>query len=166
VKLGLRLLYCGALPHPNPLLIKEREPESGRNKLFLYKFKNIEVKMTQLYNKDSEKDKRRLLRQNITKAEKLIWDKLRDRQLENCKFRRQYSVDKFVIDFYSSELRLAIEIDGESHFENGAVEYDKARQELIESAGIKFLRFTNNDVYENLSGVLESIAQNIRNFRK
>ncbi|MBW4597900.1 MAG: endonuclease domain-containing protein [Brasilonema angustatum HA4187-MV1] len=118
--------------------------------------------MTQLYNKDSEKDKRRLLRQNITKAEKLIWDKLRDRQLENCKFRRQYSVDKFVIDFYSPELRLAIEIDGGSHFENGAAEYDKARQELIESAGINFIRFTNNDVYGNLSGVLESIAEKIR----
>ncbi len=122
--------------------------------------------MTQLYNQNSEKDKRRQLRQNITKAEKLIWDKLRDRQLENCKFRRQYSVDKFVIDFYSPELKLAIEIDGESHFINGTTEYDKARQEFIESAGIKFLRFTNNDVYANLPIVLENIAQNIQNLRK
>ncbi len=56
--------------------------------------------MTKLYNKNSETEKRRQLRQNITKAEKLIWDKIRDRQLENCKFRRQYSVDKFVMDFY------------------------------------------------------------------
>ncbi|MBD2604938.1 DUF559 domain-containing protein [Scytonema hofmannii FACHB-248] len=122
--------------------------------------------MTQLYNQNSEKDKRRQLRQNITKAEKLIWDKLRDRQLENCKFRRQYSVDKFVINFYSPELKLAIEIDGESHFINGAAEYDKARQEFIESAGIKFLRFTNNDVYANLPVVLENIAQNIQDLRK
>jgi len=122
--------------------------------------------MTQLYNKNSQKDKRRQLRQNITKAEKLIWDKLRDRQLENCKFRRQYSVDKFVIDFYSPELKLAIEIDGESHFLDGAAEYDKARQEFIESAGIKFLRFTNNDVYANLPVVLENIAQNIQDLRK
>ncbi|MEH2358588.1 endonuclease domain-containing protein [Nostoc sp.] len=121
--------------------------------------------MTKLYNKNSEIEKRRLLRQNITKAEKLIWDKIRDRQLENCKFRRQYSVDKFVIDFYSSEFKLGIEIDGESHFQEGAAEYDNARQEFIESAGIKFIRFTNNDVYANLSGVLESIAQNIRNLR-
>ncbi|MEH2192061.1 MAG: DUF559 domain-containing protein [Nostoc sp.] len=87
--------------------------------------------MTQLYNKNSEIEKRRLLRENITKAEKLVWDKIRDRQLENCKFRRQYSVDKFVIDFYSSEFKLAIEIDGESHFQQGAAEYDKARQEFI-----------------------------------
>ncbi|NMF66423.1 endonuclease domain-containing protein [Brasilonema octagenarum] len=122
--------------------------------------------MTQLYNKDSEKEKKRLLRQNITKCETLLWEKLRDRQLENCKFRRQYSVDKFVIDFYSPELRLAIEIDGESHFEKGAVEYDKARQEFIESAKITFIRFTNNDVYGNFSGVLESIAEKIRELRE
>jgi len=121
--------------------------------------------MTKLYNKNSEIEKRRLLRQNITKAEKLLWDKIRDRQLENCKFRRQYSVDKFVMDFYSSEFKLAIEIDGESHFKEGAAEYDNARQEFIESTGIKFIRFTNNDVYANLSGVLESIAQNIINLR-
>ncbi|MEH2240644.1 endonuclease domain-containing protein [Nostoc sp.] len=121
--------------------------------------------MTKLYNKNTEIEKRRQLRQNITKAEKVIWDKIKDRQLENCKFRRQYSVDKFVIDFYSSEFKLAIEIDGKSHFQEGAVESDKARQEFIESVEIKFIRFTNNDVYANLSGVLESIAQNIRNLR-
>ncbi|MEH2077237.1 MAG: DUF559 domain-containing protein [Nostoc sp.] len=48
-----------------------------------------------------------------------------------------------------------MEIDSESHLQKGAAEYDKARQEFIESAGIKFIRFTNNDVYANLSGVLE-----------
>lgn len=63
--------------------------------------------MIQLYNKNSEIKKRRQLRQNRTKAEKLIWDKIRNRQLENCKFRRQYSVNNFVIDFYSSELKVS-----------------------------------------------------------
>ena len=121
--------------------------------------------MTKLYNKSSEKEKRRQLRQNITKAEKLVWDKVKDRQIEKCKICRQYSVDKFVIDFYSPELKLAIEIDGESHFENGAAEYDKERQAFLESAGITFIRFTNNDVSKSLSGVLESIAQKIRELR-
>lgn len=55
--------------------------------------------MNKLYNKNSEIEKRRVLRQNITQAEKVIWHKIRDRQLESCKFRRQYSVDRFVIDF-------------------------------------------------------------------
>ncbi|GAX35478.1 endonuclease domain-containing protein [Nodularia sp. NIES-3585] len=121
--------------------------------------------MNKLYNKNSELEKRRVLRQNITKAEKVIWHNIRDRQLENCKFRRQYSVDRFVIDFYSAELKLAIEIDGDSHFQDGAAEYDQAKQEFMESVGIKFIRFTNNDVYGNLSGVLESIAQYIRDLR-
>ncbi|AFY54132.1 hypothetical protein Riv7116_1572 [Rivularia sp. PCC 7116] len=121
--------------------------------------------MTQLYNKKSEKEKRRKLRQDIVKAEKIIWDKIRNRQIEDCKFRRQYSVDKFVIDFYNPILKLAIEIDGESHFQEGAAEYDRERQSYIESLGIKFIRFTNNDVYNNLGGVLESIAMKVRELR-
>ena len=121
--------------------------------------------MTQLYNKKLEKEKRRKLRQDIVKAEKVIWDKIRNRQIEDCKFRRQYSVDKYVIDFYSPILKLAIEIDGESHFEEGAAEYDRERQSYIESLGIKFIRFTNNDVYENLDGVLVRIVLKVRELR-
>ncbi len=122
--------------------------------------------MTKLFNKTSEKLKRRQLRSNMTKAEALIWQKLRCKQIENCKFRNQYSVDRFVLDFYSPEIKLAIEIDGESHFQEGAALYDNERQIFIESAGIKFLRFTNNQVYENLNGVLETIAHKIRELRK
>ncbi|OKH11579.1 hypothetical protein NIES592_21295 [Fischerella major NIES-592] len=122
--------------------------------------------MTKLYNKSSEKEKRRQIRRNIAKAEKILWEKVKDRQIEDCKFRRQYSVAEFVIDFYSPELKLAIEIDGDSHFKNGAAEYDKERQVFIESTGIRFIRFTNDDVYNNLSGVLEYIAQNIRDLRR
>jgi very-short-patch-repair endonuclease len=121
--------------------------------------------MTKLFNKTSEKLKRRELRTNMTKAEAIVWQKLRCKQLENCKFRNQYSVDRFVLDFYSPELKLAIEIDGESHFQEGVAQYDKERQIFIESAGIQFLRFTNQDVYENLNGVLETIASKIRELR-
>jgi len=121
--------------------------------------------MTKLYNKTSEKLKRQQLRREMTKAEKLLWEKLKSQQLENCKFRRQYSVDKFVIDFYSPEIKLAIEVDGDSHFQDGAVEYDAERQTFIESVGIKFLRFTNDDVYHNLEGVIEVIAGKIQSLR-
>ncbi len=121
--------------------------------------------MTQLFNKTSEKLKRRQLRKNMTKSESIVWQKLRCKQLENCKFRNQYSVDRFVLDFYSPEIKLAIEIDGESHFQEGVAQYDEERQIFIESAGIKFLRFTNKDVYENLNGVLETIACTIRELR-
>lgn len=121
--------------------------------------------MTKLYNKTSEKLKRQQLRKEMTKAEKLLWEKLKSQQLENCKFRRQYSVDKFVLDFYSPEIKLAIEVDGDSHFQDGAVEYDAERQIFIESVGIKFLRFTNDDVYHNLEGVIEVIAGKIQLLR-
>ncbi len=64
--------------------------------------------MTELYNKTSEKDKRRFLRNNMPPAEILVWARLKGKQVEECKFRRQYSIDKFVVDFYTTELRLAI----------------------------------------------------------
>ncbi|MEL6459804.1 MAG: endonuclease domain-containing protein [Cyanobacteria bacterium J06621_15] len=121
--------------------------------------------MTQIYNKKLEKEKRRKLRQDIVKAEKIIWNKIRNRQIEDCKFRRQYSVDKFVIDFYNPILKLAIEIDGKSHFKDGIAEYDRERQSYIESLGIRFIRFTNNEVYENLDDVLEGIALKVRELR-
>jgi len=122
--------------------------------------------MTQLFNKTTEKLKRQQLRRNMTKAEAIIWQKLRCKQIETCKFRNQYSVDRFVLDFYSPEIKLAIEIDGESHFQEEAAQYDRQRQIFIESTGINFLRFTNNQVYENLNGVLEIIAQKIRELRQ
>ena len=121
--------------------------------------------MTQIYNKKLEKEKRRKLRQDIVIAETIIWDKIRNRQIEDCKFRRQYSVDKYVIDFYSPILKLAIEIDGESHFQDGVAEYDRKRQSYIEYLGITFLRFTNNDVYDNLDAVLESIAMKVKELK-
>lgn len=121
--------------------------------------------MTKLYNRTSEKAKRQLLRQNMPKAEMIIWAKLKSKQIEGCKFRRQYSVGQFVIDFYCPEVKLAIEIDGDSHFQEGATQYDEERQTFIESAGIRFMRFTNDDVYTNLNGVLELITKKIQELR-
>ncbi len=121
--------------------------------------------MTILYNRTSEKEKRQKLRKNMTKAEKIIWQKIRDQQLEGYKFRRQYSVAEFILDFYCPKLKLAIEIDGESHFQATAIEYDQARQTFIEATGIRFLRFTNEDVDQNLDGVLETIVATIQQLR-
>jgi very-short-patch-repair endonuclease len=114
--------------------------------------------MTELYNKTSEKDKRQSLRNNMPPAEKLIWNRLKGKQIEGCKFRRQYSISAFVVDFYVPELRLAIEIDGSSHVGAAAQAYDAERQTFLESKGTKFLRFTNQQVYEELDAVIESIG--------
>ena len=76
-----------------------------------------------------------------------------------AKFRRQYSVGSFVIDFYSPEVRLGVELDGDSHFREGANAYDERRTRFITSFGIRIMRFLNADVDENLDGVLETIGQ-------
>ncbi|MEQ8995828.1 MAG: endonuclease domain-containing protein [Coleofasciculus sp. B1-GNL1-01] len=122
--------------------------------------------MTKLYNRTSEKKKRQVLRQNMTSAEKLLWSHRKGKQIEGCKFRRQYSVAQFIIDFYSPEIQLAIEVDGDSHFQTGVPEYDKERQQFIESTRITFLRFINDDVQINLSSVCEVIRHRIIGLRQ
>lgn len=72
--------------------------------------------MTKLYNQKRVKSKRKKLRSNMPLAEKLLWYNLRKKQVNNYKFRRQYSIGKYIVDFYCREAKLALEIDGDSHF--------------------------------------------------
>lgn len=119
--------------------------------------------MTKLFNKKSEKEKRRHLRNNQTFCEKIVWMNLRRKQICGERFLRQFGIGKFVVDFYCPRLKLAIEIDGDSHFENrDAVEYDKWRQKLIESLEIKIIRFTNVEVNQNIDKVISAIDKNVR----
>ena len=111
------------------------------------------------YNNPKIKSRRQNLRNDAPKAEQLLWHHLKSKHLHDFKFRRQYSIGPFIVDFYCPELRLAIEIDGDSHFQEGAQEYDKRRQKYIEKFNIKFLRFNNIDVYQNMDGVLETICE-------
>jgi very-short-patch-repair endonuclease len=122
--------------------------------------------MTEHYNKSMMKQRRKALRNAMTQAEVILWSKLSRRQIHGYKFRRQYSVDQYVIDFYCPELKLAVEVDGDSHFKNGAEAYDAVRQEYIESFGIRFFRCTNNDVCTNLDGVCQSLYDEIEKLRQ
>jgi very-short-patch-repair endonuclease len=115
--------------------------------------------VTQFFNRSAEKEKRRRLRNDMPSAENVVWSRLRRKLVCGNKFRRQYSVGPFVIDFYCPSLKLAVEIDGESHYAIGANDHDEQRQAFIESFGISFLRFTNRDVYDNLTGVMETITR-------
>jgi very-short-patch-repair endonuclease len=114
--------------------------------------------MTVFYNKTDLLDRRRALRRDMPPAERQLWARLRAGHLYDIKFRRQYSVDNFIVDFYCPAARLAIELDGETHTESRE-SYDRARQAAIEAHGITFLRFSNQQVYEELDGVVEMIAQ-------
>ena len=117
--------------------------------------------MTKHYNKKELKETRRHLHKNQTYTEKIVWMYLRNRQMEGYKFRRQYSVDKFVIDFYCPKLKLAIEIDGSIHNEPDQKEYDVKRQEYLETFGIKFLRLTNEEINGNPNAAFEKIEKTI-----
>jgi very-short-patch-repair endonuclease len=100
----------------------------------------------------------RFLRKNQTDAENLLWSKLRSRQLENAKFRRQAPIGKYIVDFLCLEKRMIIEIDGGQHNESSEAEKDKNRTRQLERKGYRVLRFWNNEVLENLDGVLEKIS--------
>jgi len=117
--------------------------------------------MTKLYNKRSDKLKRRLLRKNMTEAERLLWNAIRRKQVGGRRFRRQYSIRGFVIDFYSPEIKLAIEIDGGYHSDKDQAFYDSEREKLIQNLGIQFLRFKNDDIFSNIDKVLKKIKKNI-----
>ena len=114
--------------------------------------------VTIVYNIKRMTRRRQSLRRSAPRAELLLWQRLKGKQLLGYKFRRQYSVGGYVIDFYCPEVKLAIEIDGPSHFvSNRAREYDRLRQQFIGSFGIRFIRVTNADVYKNLRGVIDAI---------
>jgi very-short-patch-repair endonuclease len=122
--------------------------------------------MTQNFNKTSEKEKRRNLRKNQTFCEKILWIYLRDRKTLGYKFRRQYSVDHYVIDFYCPELKLAIELDGSVHDIPDQKEYDEYRQEYLERFGITFCRFTNDELMGNANTTFEIIEKAIKTISK
>ncbi len=113
-----------------------------------------------IYTKKSEQVKRSVLRNNMTKAEVLLWLELKNKKL-GVRFLRQYSISKFVVDFYSPGIKVAIEVDGATHSSPEETEYDERRQKIIEENNIIFLRFTNNEIYEDLYNVLEKIKAKI-----
>src|SRR5678815_4528568 len=114
--------------------------------------------MSRHFNNSDSKSARRNLRANMPSAEAMLWSKLKNRQLLGCKFRRQYGIESYTVDFYSPEIKLAIELDGESHYQQGGQEYDKRRDAMIRSFGIRILRILNDDVYENLDGVWDALV--------
>jgi very-short-patch-repair endonuclease len=101
----------------------------------------------------------RELRQSSTEAEKMLWEYLRNRNLDGLKFRRQHPIDKFIADFYCHEKKLVIELDGAVHDEKMNTQYDEARTYELKGSGIKVIRFRNSEVENNISFVLKEIRK-------
>jgi adenine-specific DNA-methyltransferase len=104
-------------------------------------------------------DRRRELREQSTKPEQLLWAVLRNRRLNGYKFRRQYSVGNFIVDFVCIERKLVIELDGDYH--DHIIDRDLDRQQWLQGAGYKVLRFSNDDVLGDVEAVAVAIARSL-----
>ncbi len=114
--------------------------------------------MADRMNRTEWLDRRRELRQALTPAEAVLWRLLKGRQLEGLKFRRQHSVEPYILDFYCPALKLAIELGGASHA--CREEYDGQRTSyLSETAGITVLRFENRVVFENPEQIFREVKE-------
>jgi very-short-patch-repair endonuclease len=114
--------------------------------------------MTILFNRVETKERRRGLRRKSTVAEDRLWEFLKNRKLAGQKFRRQFAVDNFYVDFYCPKFRLIIEVDGSIHDVPENKIYDRERQKSLESLGLVFLRFKNSDVKYRIETVLKTIT--------
>ena len=102
----------------------------------------------------------RALRANATDAERRLWSRLRQKQIDDFRFRRQQPVGPYIVDFFCPEASLIIEVDGGQHAIREAE--DKARTLWLEARGYRMLRFWNNDVLQNIEGVLVTIRDALR----
>jgi very-short-patch-repair endonuclease len=115
-----------------------------------------------LHNRPILKARRKELRNNATPAEQQLWSALKHSNLDGCKFRRQHSVGPYILDFYCPAERLAIELDGDSHFTDEAIAYDRERTAYLNGLGIKVIRFLNTDAHDHIEAVCESILLEIK----
>lgn len=114
-----------------------------------------------IFNSKKNKPLRRNLRNAATPHEIKLWTYLRRDQL-GYRFRRQYGIGKYIVDFYCPDKKLVVELDGSHHFEEDAINYDEKRTEFLESLDYTVLRFTDSDINVNIEGVLLKISEVLR----
>ncbi len=113
-----------------------------------------------LYNPKLKKHSQEL-RKNMTDAERLLWSKLRRKQLKALQIYRQRIVGNYIVDFYCPRSKVIIEIDSGQHYSNEGIKEDTIRDEYMNSLGFKVLRFSDREVFENLDGVMGKIYENM-----
>ena len=110
--------------------------------------------------------KAQFLRRNETIAEKLLWEKLRNNQLEGLKFRRQHPVNIYIADFYCHKFKLIIELDGDYHNQEEQKQKDEVRTEVLRLNGLKIIRFKNEEVEQDINQVLITIKNKIEQLKE
>lgn len=113
------------------------------------------------YNNSNLKNLRKTLRKTRTGAEQKIWNLVRNRQINNLKFFRQYSICPYILDFYCPKVRVAIEMDGGQHSIEENILRDDERTHYLKLLNIKVVRFWNNDVLNNIEGVYQQILKEL-----
>ena len=103
----------------------------------------------------------RLLRKNLTDSERVLWSRLRGKQLSGVQFYRQKPLGDYIVDFYAPQVKLVIEVDGSQHLAGHQAEQDRHRNEYLESVGLRVLRFHSNEVLTEVEAVLEAIHKAI-----
>ncbi len=116
--------------------------------------------MTNIQILQTRKLNRRQLRKRQTETEKILWKHLRDKNF-GIRFRRQFSFGRYVVDFYAYETRLIIEVDGKIHDVPDQKEYDAIRTNYLQKIGCRVLRFTNNEILDDIDTVIKTIRTTI-----
>ena len=101
------------------------------------------------------------MRKDSTKAEEILWLRLKNRQLAGLKFRRQHPIDKFIADFYCHEKKLVIELDGNIHNNSEQTDLDNGRTETLNEFGIPVLRFRNEEVINNIEAIISQMQNKL-----
>ncbi len=127
----------------------------GKNTKYI---KNISLKMNNLHNRKYLEERRKSLRKSLTPAEATLWKYLQRKQLKGRKFRRQHSIENYIVDFYCVSEKLIIELDGVIHLDFAQQNYDYERTQHLETLGFTIVRFENKLVFENIEEVLEEIS--------
>ncbi len=99
------------------------------------------------------------LRRKMTDAEVVLWSRLQRKQLHGFAFRRQHPIGPFIADFACVSERVVVEVDGGPHFDDDAIEYDRARDRFLREQGWRVVRITNYDVFKHINDVLDHIAR-------
>ncbi len=113
------------------------------------------------YLMDTKYLRARNLRKNLTQQERKLWNILRNKQFHNLSFRRQHPIGNYIVDFICRSQKLIIELDGGQHNIDENIRYDKERTIFLENLGFKVIRFWNNDIDNNIEGVIKFIEENI-----
>ena len=103
----------------------------------------------------------RFLKKAQTEAEAALWQRIRGKKLNGFKFRRQHPIDRYIVDFYCHDSGLVIEVDGKIHEQNDNLDYDKNRTEDLIALGLTVIRFTNEQVLQNIDLVLSEIKRHL-----